>query len=74
MAKKKPASKRVIQLWINTGYAGCTHKGTEALPEGWDEWDEQEREDYLDQAAQDFLGNHIEYGAEVVGEDEAEDE
>lgn len=61
-----------IKLYVNTGCAGCKHIDYHDIPDDeWDEMTEKEREELLDELAQDYLVNHIDYGAFVVeGEDE----
>lgn len=60
-------------MHIGTGYVGAEHVDFIHVPDEWDEMTEKEREDYLDEAANEFLANQIEYGAWVV-DDATEDE
>lgn len=57
-----------IKLFISTGFTGCGYKDYYDYPdEDWDELTEDDKEKELDQLAQDFLGNHIDFGAYVEG-------
>lgn len=56
-----------IRLYIGTGFAGAEHVDYEYVDRSdWDSMSEEDREKYLEEAAQDFLGNHIDYSAVVV--------
>jgi hypothetical protein len=63
-------SKRRIRLWIDTGFAGEGHEDFIDLPEDWEEMSVNERRKFLDDEAQIFLSNRIDWGADVVGADE----
>ena len=63
---------RRIKIYINTGFAAGKHVDYDDLPEGWDDWTEEEREDHLNEVAQDFMSNRIDYGAYVVDEEDDE--
>lgn len=62
---------RKIRVYINTGYANCRHVDFEDLPEDWNDWSAAEQEGYLDEISNAYLNNMIDYGANVV-EDEDE--
>lgn len=60
------SSKVKINLYIGTGFAGCKYEDHEYVDrDEWEAMSEEEQQDYLDQAAQDFLANHIEWSAYV---------
>jgi len=55
-----------IKLFIGTGYANADHKDEEYIDRAeWEAMSDGEQEAYLEQAALDFLHNHIEYSAYV---------
>ena len=58
-----------IRLCVETGFAGCEHVDFQDLPDDWEEMTEAEQNKYLDEAASDFMANHISYGAFVVDDD-----
>ena len=56
-----------IRLWCNNGTVGGRLEDFIDVPE--DEMagmDEEEREEHLSGYAEDFMGNHIDYGFEVL--------
>lgn len=60
-----------IKLHVGTGFANCQHEDTlEIDKEVWEEMSEQERDDFLDEAAIDFRNNVIECGAWIIEGDE----
>lgn len=59
------ADSRRIKCWINTGFAGRDHFEWYPLPDGWDDLSEDEQEEILEEMAQDYRGDHIEFGAYV---------
>jgi hypothetical protein len=63
---------RRIKLYIDTGFANASHVDYIDLPDGWDRMSDEDQEEYLEQEAQDFLGNHIGFGADVVAEENDE--
>lgn len=59
-----------IVLYIGTGFAGVKHEDFEYVDRAeWEEMDEAAQEAYLEQAAIDYLHNHIDYSASVVEEE-----
>lgn len=55
-----------IKLYVDTGYPTAKHEDHEEVDRAW--WNslsEKERDEWLDQAAQDYMSNCIEYGAYV---------
>lgn len=63
-----------IKLYIGTGFAGCDHRNVEYVDRAeWEAMTEKEQDNYLDQVAQDFLENHIDFSA-WVEEEESHDE
>lgn len=63
------SEKRMIRLYVNTGFIGANHQKFAQLPDGWDDMNEDERDEYLDLEAQEFLSSKISYGGEVVEAD-----
>jgi hypothetical protein len=62
-----------IQVYCHTGYVGCNHDYIEEFDkEEWSKLSEEERENWLNELAQDNMGNHIDYGAFVINEDKDE--
>lgn len=62
-----------IELYVGTGFSGCDHKDYEFIDKiEWEAMTEEQQEQYLDQAASDYLHNTVEYSAWVVGEDDEE--
>lgn len=60
-----------IITWINTGFAGATHRSEVNVPDAqWEHMSAAERDDCLDELAAEYHGNHIEYGAYVADEEE----
>lgn len=57
---------RKIKMHIGTGYAGAEHVDFVNVPDDWDEMSEQGRQRLLDEHAEEFLANNIEYGAWLV--------
>jgi hypothetical protein len=58
-----------IKMYVNTGFAGVKHEDVlEISNEEWDSLEEDEREDYLDDIAKDYLHNCIDYGAHIIQE------
>jgi hypothetical protein len=55
-----------IKLYINTGFANCKHTEIIDCPEEWEKMSQQEKEEWLDDEALDFLNNHIDYGAIII--------
>lgn len=62
--RRTTATRRMIRSSVETG----RHTDVEyyELPEGWDDWSEQERDDYLAQTAVDHQANLVSCGADVV--------
>lgn len=55
-----------IKLFIGTGFADANHEDEEYIDRAeWEAMTEMEQEAYLEQAATDFMSNHIEYSAYV---------
>lgn len=53
-----------IKLYVNTGFANCNHKDELEVPdEEWNAMSVEEREKFLDEAALDFMGSVIDFGA-----------
>lgn len=61
-----PEDKRRIITYVALGMT--KHEDSEPLPDGWDEMSEEDRQEYLDDAAETTLQNHIDFGAYVDGE------
>ena len=66
---KYPAG--TYRLYVETGYAGATHEEIVQIPEDlglenedWDELDDNEKESMLDEAAEQYRDEQIEYGFE----------
>lgn len=58
------SEKIKVKMYVHTGFANCKHEDEfEIDRDEWEEMDEKEREKYLDDVAQDYLGNCIDYGA-----------
>lgn len=55
-----------IRKWIHTGYVGANHEDIEELPDDWDSLTEEERAKVLDEVANEYLCDRIDFGAEVV--------
>lgn len=75
MALKKPNPQepkkedpRRIKVCFDYGYPGIPEDVSYyELPEGWDDWTEEERKNHLDMEAETVLQNsYIEYGAYLV--------
>jgi hypothetical protein len=64
------SDKRRIKLFIDTGSANARHIDYIDLPDDWDQMSGKDQEEYLDEEAQDFVSNYIEFGAVVVDEDD----
>jgi len=60
MAEKE---KRRIVAYAQVGMAKIEYPS--ALPDDWDEMTEEDRQEYLDQAAETMLQNHVNFGAYV---------
>lgn len=59
-----------IKVYVNTGFAGCTHKDIwDYDDDEWNDLTEEEKQQELNQYAMDFMNTLIECGAHVV-EDE----
>lgn len=59
-----------INLWVNTGYSGASHRSEEYVEkEYWDNLTPTQREDFLDELAKEYLSNCIDYGAYVEDEE-----
>jgi hypothetical protein len=58
-----------IKLYIEGKSEDCDHEAFEDLPDNWDAMSNEEKDNYLDEAAQGFLVNHVSYGAYVVDDD-----
>lgn len=55
-----------IKLYIGTGFAGAKHEDEEYIDrKEWEGMSPEQREEYLEQAATDYLNNHIDYSAWV---------
>lgn len=60
------SDKVKINLYIGTGFAGCKYEDCEYVDrEEWDAMSAEEKEEYLDQAANDFLTSRIDFSAYV---------
>jgi len=59
-----------IKLIVKTGYANAQHTDYIELPDGWEEWSDDDQEVYLQELADDFLYNCCECWAGVVEEEE----
>lgn len=60
-----------IILWIDTGFAGCDRRDVEYVDDAvWAEMSEEEREEYLEDAATEYSNNYISCGAYVADEGE----
>lgn len=58
-----------IKLFIGTGFVGADHKGEEEVDKQfWQGLTEKQQDEYLEEAARDFLNNHIEYTAYIEEE------
>lgn len=56
-----------IKMKMATGFVGAIHRTSfEVEEEFWDSMNEQEMEEYLTQAEQDFIYNNISIVSEVV--------
>lgn len=58
-----------IKMHISTGYNGCEYKDSfEVDRDWWEALSSQQQDEFLNEASQDFLSNHIEVGAWVEEE------
>ncbi|WP_447404525.1 DUF7167 family protein [Pseudomonas aeruginosa] len=58
-----------IKMYVDTGFAGCKHEDSIEIDKGyWESLSEEGKDEYLEELAQDFLGNHIDFGAYVESE------
>jgi len=62
-----------IRLSVETGFANCKHVDHEEVDRAeWEAMTEKQREEYLNQAAMDYLFNCVESSAWVVEEGDEE--
>ena len=55
-----------IHMYVNTGFAGAKHKDFILIDrDEWEEMSEEERDDYLDDTAREYMDNCIDFGAYV---------
>lgn len=55
-----------IKLYVDTGFANCKHEDEEEIDRGvWEAMSEEERAACLEDAAQTYLSNCIDFGAYV---------
>jgi len=55
-----------IKLYVNTGYPSAKHEDYEEVDrEEWEALSEKQRDEWLEEAAQTYMANCIEYGAYV---------
>jgi hypothetical protein len=60
-----------IKLYVGTGFAGQAHEDEELIDRvEWEAMTEPQQEQYLEQAASDYLHNTVEYSAWVEDEDD----
>ena len=57
-----------IKVYVCTNKTGSKVEDEFDAPEDWDQMDDTERDEYLDQVAQDHLSNSADFGAYVVDE------
>ena len=55
-----------IELWVNTGFSGANHREEIEGPDDWETMTEEDKEEYLDMAARDYLFDRCECGARVI--------
>ncbi len=55
-----------IKLYVNTGFVGARHEEIIDGPDDWETMTEDEREEWIDEAAKDYLINCIEFGGNVI--------
>ena len=63
-------SKRMIKVQVDTNFARPAYEEYLRLPEGWDEWDEHDKDNYLWECANAVQEECVYSSAEVVYEDE----
>lgn len=61
---------RKIRVTIYTGFVGANHVIDHDLPDDWDELSEEEKNAELDAFAEAERDSRIEFGAEVIDDDE----
>jgi hypothetical protein len=60
-----------IKLYCNTGFANARHSEIIEIDDAeWAAKSEEERDKYLEDVAQDFMSNHIDYGAYVITDED----
>lgn len=59
-----------IRVFVSTSMRGSKVEDEFDAPDNWSEMTEEEREEFLDQAARDHLANCGDLGAYVVDDDE----
>jgi hypothetical protein len=60
-----------IRLWIYTGVGAHRYEGFKEIPdEDWRNMEGSDRSTLLREMADDFLSNHIDYGATTIKDDE----
>ena len=60
---------RVIKVNVGTGWANGDHNDELELPDGWDDWEVKEQDEYLNDCAVELLHNSCDCAAWVEGED-----
>jgi hypothetical protein len=55
----------VIRFSINTDWDFRGYHSFEKVPAGWDEWDERERDNFLEETAREFRDAHAEFSFSV---------
>lgn len=57
---------RKIRVFVQTNVVGSKCEHDEECPDNWDEMSPEEQEEFLDEAAENHLQSHADYGAYVV--------
>lgn len=55
-----------IRLYVQTSMVGSIVEETIDVPDDWESMDEQQRQEYLDEAAEAHVQNNCDYGAYVM--------
>tara|TARA_R110000764_G_scaffold223907_1_gene312903 strand:+ start:115 stop:306 length:192 start_codon:yes stop_codon:yes gene_type:complete len=61
---------RIIKINVSTGWANGDYDEELELPDGWDDWTEEERDEFLNGCATELLHNSCECAAWVEEDEE----
>jgi hypothetical protein len=56
---------RVIKINVGTGWSNCDYNEELEIPNGWDDWTEDERDEFLNECALELLHESCECSAWV---------